>query len=71
MSTEDKVKKWILPVQETKDYDTDEIEYFVVFPQDLLDAADLKEGDQVEWVDQGDGSFKIVKVTKPLGPDEC
>jgi hypothetical protein len=55
-------KKWVLPVQECKDSDTDETEYFVSFPDDLLEAANLKEGDQVEWVDQGDGSYLIKKV---------
>lgn len=59
------VKKWVLPVSEIGD------NYFVTFPQDLLDAAKLKEGDEINWVDNGDGSFKIVKVTKPLGSDEC
>jgi hypothetical protein len=68
---EDKVKKWVLPVEETKDADTDETEYFVSFPDDLLEAADLKEGDQVEWVDQGDGSYILRKVTKPIGMEEC
>jgi len=58
---EDKVKKWILPVEECKDADTDEIEYFVSFPDDLLEAANLKEGDQVEWIDNKDGSFTIKK----------
>ena len=68
---EDKVKKWVLPVEECKDADTDEIEYFVSFPDDLLEASNLKEGDQVEWVDKGDGSYFIKKVTQPLGMDEC
>jgi hypothetical protein len=67
----DKVTKWILPVEECKDADTDEIEYFVSFPDDLLETANLKEGDQVEWVDQGDGSYLLRKVTQPLGMDEC
>jgi hypothetical protein len=67
----DKVKKWILPVEETKIAETDETEYFVSFPDDLLEAADLKEGDQVYWVDNGDGTWIISKVTKPLGMDEC
>jgi hypothetical protein len=67
----DKVKKWILPVEEAKDVDTDKTDYFVSFPDDLLKAADLKEGDQVRWVDNGDGSYTITKVTKPLGMDEC
>ena len=67
----DKVKKWVLPVEECKDADTDETEYFVSFPDDLLEAANLKEGDQVEWVDKGDGSYLLRKVTQPLGMDEC
>ena len=57
----DKVKKWILPVEETKVVETDETEYFISFPDDLLEATDLKEGDQVEWIDNGDGSFKLIK----------
>jgi hypothetical protein len=68
---QDKVKKWVLPVEECKDADTDETEYFVSFPEDLLESADLKEGDQVEWVDKGDGSYFLRKVTRPLGMDEC
>jgi hypothetical protein len=58
----DKVKKWVLPVEECKDADTDEIEYFVSFPEDLLEAANLNEGDRVEWVDNGDGSYLIKKA---------
>jgi hypothetical protein len=69
--TKDKVKKWVLPVEETKIAETDETEYFVSFPDDLLEAADLKEGDQVEWVDKGDGSYLLRKVTKPIGMEEC
>ena len=58
-------KKWVLPVEETKIAETDETEYFVSFPDDLLEAANLKEGDQVEWVDKGDGSYLIKKVENP------
>jgi len=58
-------KKWILPVEQVHD------DYFVSFPDDLLKTAKLKEGDEVNWIDNGDGSYTIVKVTKPLGPDEC
>jgi len=54
----DKVKKWILPVE----VDGPSAEYFVTFPDDLLEVANLKEGDQVEWVDQGDGSYLLKKV---------
>jgi hypothetical protein len=68
---QDKVKKWVLPVEEVKIDETDEIDYIVTFPDDLLEAADLKEGDQVEWVDKGDGSYLLRKVIRPLGMDEC
>ena len=68
---QDKVIKWQLPIEEVKDSDTDETEYFITFPDDLLEAANLKAGDDVEWVDQGDGSFLLRKITKPLGMDEC
>ena len=55
--TKDKVKKWVLPVED----DESSGEYFITFPDDLLEAANLKEGDQIEWHDQGDGSFKLIK----------
>ena len=60
----DKVVKWQLPVEEVKDSDTDETEYFITLPDDLLEAANLRAGDDVEWVDRGDGSFLIQKVSK-------
>ena len=58
----DKVKKWILPVEETKVEETDETEYFITFPDDLLQAVDLKEGDQIEWTPQSNGSYILQKV---------
>jgi len=59
---EDKVIKWQLPVE----IDGPSGEYFVCFPDDLMEAANLKEGDTVEWVDQKDGSYIIRKVTSPM-----
>jgi hypothetical protein len=67
----DKVKRWVLPVEEVRDEDTDKDEYCVTLPDDLLEAANLKEGDQIEWTDNDDGSYSIRKVTKPLGMDDC
>ena len=55
---QDKVVKWQLPVEQVHE------EYFITFPDDLLEAANLKEGDDVEWVDRDDGSFLLQKVTK-------
>ena len=55
---QDKVVKWQLPVEQVHE------EYFITFPDDLLEAANLKVGDDVEWVDRDDGSFLLQKVTK-------
>ena len=57
---EDKVVKWQLPVQQKIEEGIDD--YYVQFPDDLLEAANLKEGDQVEWIDRGDGSFEMRKM---------
>lgn len=54
----DKVVKWQLPVEQ----DLCSGEYYVNFPDDLLEAADLKEGDQIEWVDNKDGSYILKKI---------
>jgi bifunctional DNA-binding transcriptional regulator/antitoxin component of YhaV-PrlF toxin-antitoxin module len=53
----DKVIKWSLPVEEHEDG-----EYYITFPDELLEATNLKEGDQIEWIDQGDGSYLLKKV---------
>lgn len=53
----DNKKKWVLPVDNIGE------NYFVTFPNDLLKAASLEEGDQVKWVDNGDGSYTLSKVT--------
>lgn len=58
ISKEDKVVKWVLPVE----VDGPSGEYFVTFPDDLLEAAGLKEGDTVEWIDNRDGSFILRKT---------
>jgi hypothetical protein len=55
---EDKVTKWQLPVE----VDAVNDEYFVTFPDDLLEAANLKANDLVEWISQGDGSYLLRKV---------
>ena len=57
---EDKVVKWVLPVQQKIEEGIDD--YYVQFPDDLLEATNLKENDLVEWVDQGDGSYLLRKV---------
>ena len=66
-TVKDNVKKWVLPVED----DGPSGEYFITFPDDLLEAANLKEGDQIRWINNNNGSFTMTKVTKPLGMDEC
>ena len=64
---EDKVTKWILPVE----LDAPSGEYYISLPDDLQDASGIREGDQIEWVDNGDGSYTIRKVTKEIKMEEC
>ena len=64
---EEKVKKWVLPTE--VDGLTGDV--IVNLPDDLLEAANLKEGDQVEWIDTGEGSYIMKKVTQPIGMEEC
>jgi hypothetical protein len=63
---EDKVVKWSLPVEMDSDG-----EYFITFPDDLLEAANLSPGEEVEWVEKEVGTFLLRKITKPLGMDDC
>ena len=68
---QDKVVKWQLPVEEGTDCITGEQEYFITFPDDLLEAANLKQGDDVEWISQEAGTFILKKCEKQLNHDEA
>ena len=57
-TVKDNVEKWVLPVEA----DGPSGEYFITFPDDLLEAANLKEGDRIEWIPQDDGSCLLKKV---------
>jgi hypothetical protein len=63
----DMVNRWVLPVE----LDGLTGECYIQLPDDLLERAGLQEGSMVHWIDRGDGSFELRKVTKPLGTDEC
>lgn len=54
----DKIKKWVLPVEQFAGSD----ECLISLPEDLLEVAGLKEGDQVEWIDNNNGSWTFRKV---------
>jgi len=53
-----KPNKWVLPVE----VDGLTGECYIQLPDDLLELANLKEGDQIEWIDRKDGSFEMRKV---------
>ena len=54
----DKVVKWQLPVE----VDGISGEYYIQFPDDLMEVSGIKENDLVEWIDRKDGSFELRKV---------
>ncbi len=53
----DRVIRWSLPVEEDVDG-----EYYITFPDDLLDAAKLSPGDNVEWVELTENTYLLRKV---------
>ena len=53
----DKVVKWSLPVEEDVDG-----EYYITFPEDLLEASKLSPGDNIEWVKMTENSYLLRKV---------
>ena len=57
---QDKVVKWVLPIERKIEDGVDD--YFITFPDDLLEATNLKPGDEVEWVDRNDGSYLLRKI---------
>ncbi len=56
---EDKVIKWSLPVEEDVDG-----EYCINLPEDLLEAAKLSPGDNVEWVELTENTYLLRKVNE-------
>ena len=51
-------KIWIADITEANDGTGDAI---LNFPDDMIAETGWKEGDALEWIDQGDGSFKLEK----------
>lgn len=50
------MKTWTLDVKENIDGDK-----YIEFNDEILAETGWKEGDVLEWIDQGDGSFKLEK----------
>jgi bifunctional DNA-binding transcriptional regulator/antitoxin component of YhaV-PrlF toxin-antitoxin module len=54
------MNQWTLTVEE----DPDTGDAILTFPPELLEQAEWKEGDTIKWIDQKDGSWRLVKVDK-------
>lgn len=50
-------KSWTVPVE----IDGSSGEYFVQFPDELLEVTGWQENDTLEWIDNKDGTFSLVK----------
>jgi hypothetical protein len=50
---------WTITVEEADDGSGDIV---LPLPQELLDAQGWKEGDELDWTDNGDGTWSITKA---------
>ena len=50
-------KSWVLPVE----VDGLTGDCVVTFPDELIERAGWKEGDILQWIDNGDGTFSLTK----------
>ena len=53
-----KLKSWTLNIEE----DSETGDAILTFPPDLLEQVGWKEGDNIKWIDQKDGSWLLKKV---------
>lgn len=53
-------KTWTLNVEENEEGDQ-----FIVLPDEIIQQLDLKEGDTMQWIDNKDGSWSLVKKEIP------
>lgn len=49
---------WTITVEE----DPETGEAILPFPQEMLEQVKWKEGDTLEWIDNNDGSWSLIKV---------
>ena len=54
------MNRWTIEVKE----DPETGEAILPLPPDLLDKVNWKDGDTLEWIDNNDGSWSLVKVTQ-------
>jgi bifunctional DNA-binding transcriptional regulator/antitoxin component of YhaV-PrlF toxin-antitoxin module len=61
-------KTWTLEVKKMMVTD----DYYVEFPEEVLEEAGWKPGDTLKWTDRGDGSWSLAKINENTedNPDE-
>ncbi len=59
-------KTWTLEVQQHEDGD-----FFIEFPDEVLEGAGWQTGDTIEWIDNKDGSWTLKKRETQLVLVEC
>ena len=59
-------KTWTLEVQQHEDGD-----FFIEFPDEVLEGAGWETGDTIEWIDNKDGSWTLKKRETQLVLVEC
>lgn len=60
------MKSWTLDVKQHEDGD-----FFIEFPDEVLEGTGWKEGDRLKWIDNGDGSWTLEKTNTQLVLVEC
>jgi len=53
-------KTWTLEVKKMMVTD----DYYVEFPEEVLEEAGWKPGDTLKWTDKGDGSWSLTKINE-------
>ena len=56
---------WTLPVETVFNGDTGEEDYIITLTPEMLETTGWNEGDDLQWIDRGDGSFELRKFEPP------
>ena len=59
------LKSWTVSIEQ------DGEDLVLPLPQDMLDEVGWKPGDNLEWVDRGDGTWEIRQKPQPSANEAC
>jgi bifunctional DNA-binding transcriptional regulator/antitoxin component of YhaV-PrlF toxin-antitoxin module len=60
------MKTWTLEVKKMMVTD----DYYIEFPEEVLEEAGWKPGDTLKWTDKGDGSWSLSKINENTESNE-